>query len=115
MGFGAGYLVAQRGQASRLVDPRPYAVGSISRTFSRYPHLGPVLPAMGYGAEQVHELEETISRVECDLVVIATPVDLRRLIRIMQPTVRVTYSVEDRGTPTLAGILQGLMKQAKQS
>lgn len=115
MGFGAGYLVAQRGQASRLVDPRPYAVGSISRTFSRYPHLGPVLPAIGYGAEQVHELEETISRVECDLVIIATPVDLRRLIRITQPTVRVTYSVEDRGTPTLAGILQGLMKQAKQS
>src|SRR5574340_316270 len=69
---------------ARRVDTRPYAVGSINRTFSRYPHLGPVLPAMGYGAEQVHELEETISRVECDLVVITTPVDLRRLIRIMQ-------------------------------
>lgn len=90
-------------------------MGSISRTFSRYPHLGPVLPAMGCRTEQVHELEETISRVECDLVVIATPVDLRRLIWIMQPTVRATYSVEDRGIPTLAWILQGMMKQAKQS
>ncbi len=115
MVFGAGCLVARRHQAGRLVDPRPYAVGSLNRTFRQYPHLGPLLPAMGYGPEQVRELEETIERVECDLVVIATPMDLRRLIRIRKPTVRVTYDVEDRGHPTLADVLQGIVGRAKQS
>ena len=115
MAFGAGCLVARRYEAGCLVDPRPYAAGSLNRTFQQYPHLGPLLPAMGYGPEQVRELEETIERVECDLVVIATPMDLRRLIRITKPTVRVSYDVEDRGRPTLADVLQGIIGRAKQS
>ena len=115
MAFGAGCLVARRYEAGCLVDPRPYAAGSLNRTFQQYPHLGPLLPAMGYGPEQIRELEETIERVECDLVVIATPMDLRRLIRITKPTVRVSYDVEDRGRPTLADVLQGIIGRAKQS
>ena len=115
MAFGAGCLVARRHEAGCLVDPRPYVVGSLKRTFRQYPHLGSLLPAMGYGPEQVRELEETIERVECDLVVIATPMDLRRLIRITKPTVRVSYDVEDRGRPTLADVLQGIIGRAKQS
>ena len=115
MAFGAGCLVARRYEAGCLVDPRPYAAGSLNRTFQQYPHLGPLLPAMGYGPEQVRELEETIERVECDLVVIATPMDLRRLIRITKPTVRVSYDVEDRGRPTLTDVMQGVIDRAKQS
>ena len=115
MAFGAGCLVARRYEAGCLVDPRPYAAGSLNRTFLQYPHLGPLLPAMGYGPEQVRELEETIERVECDLVVIATPMDLRRLIRITKPTVRVSYDVEDRRRPTLTDVMQGVIDRAKQS
>lgn len=113
MAFGAGYLMAQRQHARAIVDPRPSAVGSLNATFQQYPHIGPVLPAMGYGPQQIRDLEETIGRVDCDLVVIATPVDLRRLIRIAQPTVRVRYDVEDHGRPTLADVLQGVIRKAK--
>lgn len=115
MTFGAGVLVARRYEAGCLVDPRPYATGSLNRTFRQYPHLGPLLPAMGYGPEQVRELEDTIERVECDLVVIATPMDLRRVIRVTKPTVRVRYDVEDRGRPTLTDVMQGVIDKAKQS
>ncbi|MDR4477977.1 MAG: cyclic 2,3-diphosphoglycerate synthase [Nitrospira sp.] len=113
MAFGAGYLMAQRQHARAIVDPRPSAVGSLNATFQQYPHIGPVLPAMGYGPQQIRDLEETIGRVDCDLVVIATPVDLRRLIRIAQPTMRVRYDVEDHGRPTLADVLQGVIRKAK--
>lgn len=113
MAFGAGYLMAERQHARAIVDPRPSAVGSLNATFQQYPHIGPVLPAMGYGPQQIRDLEETIGRVDCDLVVIATPVDLRRLIRITQPTVRVRYDVEDHGRPTLADVLQGVIRKAK--
>lgn len=113
MAFGAGYLMAERQHARAIVDPRPSAVGSLNATFQQYPHIGPVLPAMGYGPQQIRDLEETIGRVDCDLVVIATPVDLRRLIRIAQPTVRVRYDVEDHGRPTLADVLQGVIRKAK--
>lgn len=113
MAFGAGYLMAQRQHARAIVDPRPSAVGSLNATFQQYPHIGPVLPAMGYGPQQIRDLEETIGRVDCDLVVIATPVDLRRLIRITQPVVRVRYDVEDHGRPTLADVLQGVIRKAK--
>lgn len=113
MAFGAGYLMAERHQARAIVDPRLSAVGSLNGTFHQYPHIGPVLPAMGYGPQQIRELEETIGLVDCDLVVIATPVDLRRLIRIAQPTVRVRYDVEDHGRPTLADVLQGVIRKAK--
>ena len=113
MAFGAGHVMAERHHAGALVDPRPSAVGSLQRTFQHYPHVGPVLPAMGYGPEQIRELEETIASVDCDLVVIATPVDLRRLVRIAQPTVRVRYEVKDHGPPTLADVVQGVIRKAK--
>lgn len=101
MSFGAGVLAAKRFGARALMDPRRAAVGSLVETFAQYPHLGDVLPAMGYGAQQVRDLEETIRGVDCDLVIIATPVDLRRIMRIDQPTCRVTYEFSDRGRPTL--------------
>lgn len=109
MRFGAGVLASKKFGASTLIDPRPAAVGSIKGTFDAYPQIGPLLPAMGYGAQQTHELEETIQRVECDVVVIATPVDLRRVIHITQPTCRVRYEVADMGSPPLRDIVMNLL------
>jgi predicted GTPase len=104
MAYGAGAIVAKRAGAT-LVDPRPYAVGSLATTLAAWPHLTDVLPAMGYSAAQLADLEATIAAVPCDLVLVATPVDLTRLLRIPQAAVRVTYSVEDRGAPTLAEVV----------
>jgi len=104
MAHGAGFLAAQRAGAT-VVDPRPYAAGSLRDLYTRYPHLGPVVPAMGYGAAQVKELEETLARAEADVVVIGTPVDLRRVLRLERPAVRVTYELAERTTPTLADLL----------
>lgn len=104
MPFGAG-AVAARKLGATLVDPRPYAVGSIAATYAQYPHLGPVLPAMGYGEEQVQELAATIAKVPCEVVVIATPIDLRRLIRLATPATRVRYELQEIGRPTLADVL----------
>lgn len=113
MSFGAGVLAARKWGACELVDPRPWAVGSIRRTFADYPHIGPLLPAMGYGSQQMCELEETIRGVECDAVVIATPLDLRRLLRIAQPTCRVTYELEETGGPTLRDVVRGFLQKVK--
>ncbi len=113
MAYGAGLLASRDAGAATLVDPRPYAVGSIRDTFADYPQIGPVLPAMGYGAAQVRELEDTIRRVPCDVVVIATPVDLRRIITIAQPTCRVTYEFEERGRPALAEVLAPIIRKAQ--
>lgn len=113
MGFGAGFLAAKRAHAAEVIDPKSFAVGSLGRILAQYPNLGPVLPAMGYGAEQIRELEETIAKVPCDLVVIATPVQLGRLIQIAQPTVRVSYGVEEFGRPTLADILREIVERAR--
>jgi predicted GTPase len=113
MSFGAGVLAAKQEEAGELVDPRAYAVGTIQQTFIQYPHIGRVLPAMGYGATQIRELEDTINRVPCDVVLIATPVDLCRIISIKQPTCRVMYSLEERGTPGLREVLQGIILKAK--
>jgi len=104
MPHGAGFLAAQRAGA-QVVDPRPFAVGSIRDLYRTYPHLGPVLPAMGYGSDQVRELEETLRRAEADVVVIGTPVDLRRLMALDLPAVRVTYELEERTTPALPELL----------
>jgi predicted GTPase len=114
MTYGAGVLAATKYGARELVDPRPHAVGSIRDTLAEYPHIFRLLPAMGYGAEQVRELEETVRRTDCDVVVVATPVDLRRVIRIGQPTVRVTYEYADLGRPSLADVLTGFIAKAKQ-
>jgi predicted GTPase len=113
MSFGAGVLAAKQQGASELVDPRAYAVGTIQQAFVQYPHIGNLLPAMGYGATQIRELEETINRVPCDVVLIATPVDLGRIISIKQPTCRVTYTLEEQGTPGFRDILQGIILKAK--
>ena len=101
MSFGAGTVAAQRFGAAETVDPRPYAVGSIREIYDRYPTIGPLLPAMGYGPQQVKELEETINATPCELVVVATPIDLRRVVRIDRPCDRVRYELQEIGQPTL--------------
>ena len=111
MAFGAGTLAARKYGARELVDPRPYAVGSLRHVFEEHPHMGAILPAMGYGAEQVRELEQTIAATPCDLVVLGTPVDLRRVIRIARPTARVTYEMEEVGRPTLKDVLEIFLAQ----
>lgn len=105
MAYGAGVVAARRFGAAEIVDPRPYAVGSIRETFKQYPATGPVLPAMGYGAGQIADLQETIRRTPADLVIIATPIDLRRLVSFDTPAVRVRYELQEIGEPTLAQLL----------
>ena len=105
MPYGAGVVAARQNEAAELVDPRPYAVGSIRGTYDRYRHLTNLLPAMGYSAMQRHELEETIRRTPCDLVLVATPIDLARVIKIDRPNLRVTYEVEELTKPGLAELL----------
>jgi predicted GTPase len=111
MPYGAGALAAQRAGARELVDPRPFAVGSIAATFTRYPAIGRVLPATGYSREQLRELEATIAAVDCDVVVTGTPADLARLITIRQPVRRVTYELHELGTPDLASVLAPRIEQ----
>jgi predicted GTPase len=108
MEYGAGFVAAERFGASEMVDPREFAVGSIAETFDRYyadRDEASVLPAMGYGDAQMRDLEETIRRCDCDTVVIATPIDLARVIRIEKPYVRVTYDLQEIGRPDIAGVL----------
>jgi len=105
MAYGAGVTAARRFGAAELVDPRPYAVRSIAETFRKYPHIGPLLPAMGYGDEQIRDLEETINATPCDLVLAATPVDIRRLLKVRYPVDRVRYELQVIGRPTLEDIL----------
>ncbi len=105
MRYGAGIVAAQRFGAAEIVDPRPYAVGSIRDVYAKYPDIGILLPAMGYGAAQVTELGETINRAEADLVIVATPIDLRRVINIKLPVERVRYELQVIGTPTLSDLL----------
>jgi predicted GTPase len=107
MSYGAGWVAARRYGAAEIIDPRPWAVGSIASTFEKYPTTGNVLPAMGYGDEQTAELQQTIAATPADLVVIGTPIDLRRLIDIDKPTVRVRYELQEIGRPTLADVLTG--------
>ncbi len=109
MAYGAAVLAARQHGASAVVDPRPAARGSILKVFEAYPGIGPLLPALGYGAEQVKDLQETIDRVDCDLVLIGTPIDLRRLITIGRPAQRVTYELRERGKPELKDALAGLL------
>lgn len=105
MTYGAGTVAAQRYGASELVDPRPYTVGSITETFQLYPYIGKLLPAMGYGEQQRKDLEVTINRTECDAVVVATPIDLSRVVNIKKPNTRVYYELQEIGTPNLDEIL----------
>lgn len=105
MAYGAAWVAARRFGAAEIVDPRPYAVNSILATFEKYPKTGPVLPAMGYGEAQMRDLEQTINRADADLVLIGTPIDLKRLIKINKPNQRVRYELQEIGQPTLATLL----------
>jgi predicted GTPase len=106
MAYGAGVVAAQRFGAAEIIDPRPYAVGSILDTYQRYPTTGAVLPAMGYGETQMKELAQTINATPCDLVIIGTPIDLGKLLNIKHPWQRVRYDLQEIGRPTLGEILQ---------
>jgi predicted GTPase len=106
MPYGAGIVAARQYGAAQVVDPRPAAVGSIKETFAKYAHLENVLPAMGYGDKQVHELAETIEASDCDLVVSATPIDLSRLIKPRKPLLRVGYELAEVGSPNLEDVLR---------
>ncbi|MGZ4399137.1 MAG: GTPase, partial [Gaiellaceae bacterium] len=112
MPFGAGTVAARRAGAAELVDPRRYAVGSIKETFERWPRLGTILPAMGYSADQLVELEATINATDCDVVVIGTPIDLARLIDIKHPVRRATYSLRELGETSLEDLLQPIVRLA---
>lgn len=110
MAYGAGVVAAEKYGAAELVDPRPFTVKSIKETFKKYPDIGTLLPAMGYGNRQVKDLETTINRTKCDSVVIATPIDLSRLIKIKKPMVRVFYNLQEIGTPDLATVLDDFVR-----
>jgi len=107
MKYGAGIVAAQKYGAAEIIDPRPFAVGSIKKTFEKYNHLDRVLPAMGYGDKQTKELDETIDRIDCDLIVSGTPIDLNRVISPNKKILRVRYELEEIGSPTLKDVLKG--------
>lgn len=111
MTIGAGSVAAMKYGAAELVDPRPYAVDSIVDTFKKYSHLENILPAMGYGEAQMRDLEKTIANVPCDLVVIGTPIDLPRFVKVNQPYVKIGYELQEIGTPTFETILQDFVKK----
>jgi len=111
MKFGAGVVAASRFGASEIVDPRPFTVGTIAETFRKYPNVGTLLPAMGYSDAQVKDLETTINKVPCDTVIIGTPIDLNRLIKIRNPTVRVRYELQEIGKPDLLDVLKPFLNQ----
>jgi predicted GTPase len=111
--FGAGTVAAQAAGAPMRIDPRPYAVGSIAAVYERYPHIGAVLPAMGYSPEQLQELEQTINAADCDVVVTGTPIDLGRLIRSRHPIRHATYELHELGEPSLETVLRPVVEQVR--
>lgn len=111
MAYGAGAVAADQYGAAERVDPRPFAAGSLKDCFAAYPHLERVLPAEGYSPAQLQDLEATIRQTPCDLVIVATPIDLTRLISIPQPVLRVTYRIEDQGEPTLAQVIEKFIRE----
>ena len=111
MKLGAGVIAAQKFGASELVDPRPYTVGRLTETFEHYPGIGTLLPAMGYGEQQLKDLETTINNTDCDAVIIGTPIDLNRVINIKKPTTRVYYDLQEIGNPNLGEVLDDFVKK----
>ncbi|MBW1841173.1 MAG: GTPase [Deltaproteobacteria bacterium] len=105
MSYGAGTIAAKIHEAAEIVDPRPSITGTLKETFETYPHIGPLLPAMGYSEKQIHDLEQTINRVDCELVLFATPIDLPKLVSINKPMLRVRYEYQDHGRPSLEDVL----------
>lgn len=110
MKYGAGIMAAYKFAAKSIVDPRPYAVGTIAETFRIYPEIGTLLPAMGYGEKQLRDLEETINKADCDVVIIATPVDLRRLVKLNKPAIRVEYELQTIGSPSMEDVLKPFLR-----
>jgi predicted GTPase len=106
MTYGAGIVAAEKYGAAEIVDPRPWVTGKIAETFEKYPYIGKLLPAMGYGDEQVKDLQKTINAVDCDAVVIGTPIDLGKVVDINKPSVRVEYKLQEIGKPTLEDVLE---------
>ena len=115
MRYGAGYIAAQKFKAKEIIDPRPFAVGTIKDIYNKYSHLTDVLPAMGYGKKQIKELEETINTSDCDTVIIGTPIDLKRLITIEKPSIRAKYELEEIGSPSLEEIIVNFLKKHEES
>jgi len=113
MKYGAGIVAAEKFGAAEIVDPRPWIKGTIKDTFKTYPNIGPLLPAMGYGDEQIKDLAATINAAEVDSVIIATPIDLRRLIKIKKPSVRVRYELQEIGSPNLTEVLHSRLRNVK--
>jgi predicted GTPase len=113
MKIGAGVVAARRFGAAEIIDPRPYAVGKLAETFRIYPNIGKLLPAMGYGEQQMKDLSATIEKTGCDSVVIATPIDLARVIRINKPSTRVEYSLQEIGRPNMEDVLTNFIEKAK--
>jgi len=113
MKIGAGIVAARKFGAAELVDPRSAAIGKLAETFKIYPNIGTLLPAMGYGDQQVKDLEATINKVDCDTVVIATPIDLNRIVKINKPTVKVGYDLQEIGSPNLTEVLDEFCKKNK--
>jgi len=111
MKYGAGTVAARKFGASEIIDPRPYAVGEIKKTFAQYPGIGTLLPAMGYGDRQVKDLEATINRVPCDLVLVGTPINLKRIVRMKKPALRVYYELEEIGEPSLKTVLENFFRK----
>ena len=114
MKIGAGIVAARRFGATEIIDPRPYAAGTLAETYRTYPGIGKLLPAMGYGKQQVHDLATTIERADCDSVVIATPIDLTRVIRVNKPSTRVEYSLQEIGHPNMDDILADFITKVRQ-
>jgi predicted GTPase len=110
MKIGAGIVAAKRFGATEIIDPRPYAVGKLAETFRTYPNVGTLLPAMGYGEEQMRDLMTTIDRTDCDSVIIATPIDLGRVIKITKPNTRVEYTLQEIGQPSMVEVLTRFIK-----
>ncbi|HOG74625.1 MAG TPA: cyclic 2,3-diphosphoglycerate synthase [Candidatus Marinimicrobia bacterium] len=113
MQIGAGIIAARQYGARECVDPRPFVVGKLAETFQKYPKIGPLLPAMGYSEDQIHDLEDTIARTDCDSVVIGTPIDLTRILKIKQPSARVYYELQEIGTPNLNEVLSDFCQRIK--
>jgi predicted GTPase len=115
MPYGAATIITQRLGASEIVNPKIYAVGSIKEAYKKYTHLGGILPALGYGEKQIVELKETIERTPCDVVVIGTPIDLRKVTTINKPTVRVKYELQVLGPLSLEHVLDDFLKRGKET
>jgi predicted GTPase len=112
MNFGAGVIAAQR-LGCKLIDPEPFAVGSIKETLKKYPELHNLVPAMGYDKKQIEELEKTINKTGCDAVVVGTPIDIGRLLYVDKPTVRVNYELDEIGEPNLKSVLDKFLRKKK--